>query len=71
MKKHKTSIILATYNEYDNIVPLIERTIQSVPGEKEIIVIDDDSPDGTGELVADYCKKNTIARLIIRKNERG
>jgi dolichol-phosphate mannosyltransferase len=71
MKKPKTSIILATYNEYDNIVPLIERTIQSVPGEKEIIVIDDDSPDGTGELVASYCKKNPVVRLIVRKNERG
>ena len=71
MMKSKISIILPTYNEYENIIPLIERTIEAVPGEKEILVIDDDSPDGTADLVADYCKKNPIVRLIVRKNERG
>jgi len=71
MKKSKISIILPTYNEYNNIVPLIERTIKAIPYEKEILVIDDDSPDGTAELVASYCKKSPVVRLIVRKNERG
>jgi dolichol-phosphate mannosyltransferase len=71
MKKSKISIILPTYNEYDNIVTLIERTIKAIPDEKEILVIDDDSPDGTAELVASYCKKSPVVRLIVRKNERG
>ena len=71
MMKSKISIILPTYNEYENIIPLIEKTIEAVLGEKEILVIDDDSPDGTADLVADYCKKNPIVRLIVRKNERG
>ena len=71
MKRSKISVILPTYNEYDNIVSLIERTIEAIPDEKEILVIDDDSPDGTGELVASYCKKSQVVRLIVRKNERG
>jgi dolichol-phosphate mannosyltransferase len=71
MKESRISIILPTYNEYDNIIPLIERIIEAIPEEKEILVIDDDSPDGTADLVANYCKKNPIVRLIVRKNERG
>jgi dolichol-phosphate mannosyltransferase len=68
---HKISIILPAYNERENIIPLIERTIKAIPQEKEIIVIDDNSPDGTFEVVADFCKMNPIVRLINRKNERG
>jgi dolichol-phosphate mannosyltransferase len=69
--KNKISVILPTYNEHDNIIPLIMRIIQALPEEKEILVIDDNSPDGTAELVSNYCKENSIIRLIIRKNERG
>jgi dolichol-phosphate mannosyltransferase len=67
----KISVILPAYNERENIIPLIERTIKAIPQEKEIIVVDDNSPDGTFEVVADFCKINPIVRLINRKNERG
>jgi dolichol-phosphate mannosyltransferase len=69
--KNKISIILPTYNERENIIPLIERIIKAVPEEKEILVIDDNSPDGTAELVSHRYKENALVRLIIRKNERG
>jgi len=65
------SVILPTFNECDNIIALIERIIKSLPMEKEIIVIDDDSPDGTSELVARRYRNNPFVRLINRKNERG
>ena len=65
------SVILPTYNECENITPLIERTIKSLPGEKEIIVIDDNSPDGTSEIVAEYHGNNPLVRLITRRDERG
>ena len=68
---NKISVILPAYNERENIIPLIERTLKAIPQEKEIIVIDDNSPDGTFEVVADFCKINPIVRLINRKNERG
>ena len=41
------SVILPTYEEHDNIGPLIEGIASAVPGLKEIIVVDDDSPDET------------------------
>ncbi len=54
------SIVIPTYNEAENIVPLIE-SIKSHIGNSvhsEIIVVDDNSPDGTGVLIDDYIKNN-------------
>ncbi len=68
----KISIILPTYNEHDNIDPLIERTLVALsPCNLEIIVVDDDSPDGTWQLVAQKSKADPRIRLIRRLNERG
>ncbi|MBF0569444.1 MAG: glycosyltransferase [Candidatus Omnitrophica bacterium] len=48
----RVSLILPTYNESGNIMPLIEQSHQYLsPWEHEIIVVDDNSPDGTYDLV--------------------
>jgi len=67
------SIILPTYNEVGNIIPLIKAITRVVPGTKEIIVVDDNSPDGTSQAVVLYKKqfpKQTV-RLLTRKANRG
>jgi glycosyltransferase involved in cell wall biosynthesis len=46
------SVIIPVYNEADNIVGVIDRLISVVGREAEIIVVDDGSTDGSGELVA-------------------
>ena len=46
----KTIILLPTYNEADNIIPLL-REIFNLPIDCSVVVIDDNSPDGTGKLV--------------------
>lgn len=46
-----TCTILPTFNERNNITPLIERLLGSVPSPYLILVIDDDSPDRTWEIV--------------------
>lgn len=66
----KLSIILPTYNERENIIPLINSLKENLEDfEKEIIVIDDNSPDGTGRLVEDFSDKEV--KCIIRMDERG
>ncbi|MEO0294167.1 MAG: polyprenol monophosphomannose synthase [candidate division WOR-3 bacterium] len=71
MSRNRISVILPTYNERENIISLIDKIMEVLPERKEILVIDDNSPDGTANLVADYCKRNPIVRLIVRENERG
>ena len=50
------SIVIPTYNEAENILKLIEAIKSNLPHitSTEIIVVDDNSPDGTGRIVENY-----------------
>ena len=55
------SIVLPTFNEAGNIEPLIKRTLAALgdyPGGVEVVVVDDDSPDGTWQLVTTYAEQD-------------
>ncbi len=64
------SIVLPSYNERENIAEAIER-MSKVMGQrlKEIIIVDDNSPDGTWKLVEEL--NHPKVRLIRRMNEKG
>jgi len=66
----RVSVVLPTYNESGNIARLIDAVREAVEwmSELEIIVVDDDSPDGTAELAA---KAAANVRVIVRKGARG
>ena len=66
------TIVLPTFNERDNIAPLIERGLAALAGyEAEMVVVDDDSPDGTWQVVAALAERDPRVRLIHRTEERG
>lgn len=52
---NKGIIIIPTYNEAENIVPLLE-DIAALPEKFDILIVDDNSPDGTTDKVEDYIK---------------
>ena len=55
---NKISVILPTYNEKDNIIPLIDEIFRYLNNKNfEIIVVDDDSPDETWKLVEKKIKR--------------
>ncbi len=56
LAKADLSVIIPTYNEYNNILHLVEVIKEKLPGgiSTEIIIVDDNSPDGTGRLIASY-----------------
>ncbi len=64
---HKVSIVLPTYNEKDNIVDLIRAIQKSFNNAVEIIVVDDDSPDKTWQVVETLANENV--KLLRRFNQ--
>ena len=69
----KASIILPTYNEKYNIVELIEAIFQALSDQRdyEIVVVDDNSPDGTAGAVRDSFPDDLRVKLFVRTEERG
>jgi dolichol-phosphate mannosyltransferase len=65
------SVVLPTYNERENIVPLIRQLDRCMRWPFEAVVVDDDSPDGTAEVVAALSREIDYVRLVLRKRERG
>ena len=61
---------LPTYNEADNIAPLIGEILGLGP-EYETLVIDDDSPDGTWRIVSELGKTESRVHLLHRTADRG
>ncbi len=45
----RTVVVVPTYNEADNLAWIVERLLRAVPG-TDVLVVDDGSPDGTGEV---------------------
>src|SRR4030043_1545115 len=67
----EVSLVVPTYNERENIAQLAERIHKALSGYSyELIVVDDNSPDGTSELAKNLSSKYPI-RVIVRTNERG
>jgi dolichol-phosphate mannosyltransferase len=65
------SVVLPTYNERENIRPLIEGILAHVKRPVEVVVVDDDSPDGTWQVVQDMAAEEPRIRLLRRMDERG
>ncbi len=63
------SIILATYNESENIGDMIHAITEAVPDPLEIIVVDDDSPDQTWRIAAEIGEPRL--KVIRRLKTRG
>jgi dolichol-phosphate mannosyltransferase len=68
--KSKTLIFTATYNEIDNVELLIKK-IKKLKNKVDILVIDDNSPDGTGTKLLQLKKRNKNLDVIIRKGKQG
>jgi len=66
----RSILVLPTYNEADNIRRFIETVLECAPG-IHVLVIDDESPDGTGGIVDELGSAHQGVRVIHRRHERG
>jgi len=66
----KTIVIIPTFNEKENIKKLIHNLLELYPN-VDILVVDDGSPDGTGEIVKNIQRSDTRIKLIEREGKMG
>lgn len=66
----KTAIVIPAYNERENLKKLIPKIFFFVP-KALVVVVDDNSPDGTGQAVRVLHKKYPQLKLMLRKRKSG
>ena len=66
----KTLVGIATYNEIENLPRLVEAIRWHIP-EANILVIDDNSPDGTGKWCIEHKSNDSLFDCIIRNGKLG
>jgi dolichol-phosphate mannosyltransferase len=68
------SVILPTYNERDGIAELVAETLavaRQARLDAEVLVVDDDSPDGTAGHLEETFRQDPAVRVFVRQGERG
>jgi dolichol-phosphate mannosyltransferase len=63
-------VVVPTYNELANLEPVLDRLRTAVP-EAHALVVDDGSPDGTGELADALCAADPRVHVLHRPNKAG
>ena len=66
----RTLIAVPTYNERDNLEPLVRR-IRKLPIEAALLIVDDRSPDGTGEIADRLAAEDPAIQVIHRPGKLG
>ncbi len=67
----KSLIIIPTYNELENIKKMIPEILGLYPDNMDILIVDDGSPDGTGNFVDELSKNEVKVKIIHREKKSG
>jgi dolichol-phosphate mannosyltransferase len=66
----KVVVLIPTYNERENLALIVSRLRVAVP-EADVLVLDDSSPDGTGEVADKLAADDDQVRVLHRKSKQG
>ena len=67
---NKSLVVVPTYNERENLSPLAQR-IFALPVPVDLLVVDDNSPDGTGKLADELAARNPSLHVLHRQEKCG
>lgn len=67
----KTTVVIPTYNEKENIGNMIDSILGLNVADLSVMVVDDTSPDGTGEIVQKFAKGDSRVSLLSRSKKEG
>lgn len=68
--EQKALVIVPTYNERDNLPPLVAKLL-SLPVKIDLLVVDDNSPDGTGKIADELAAKHPQVKVLHRSEKNG
>ena len=66
----KILVIVPTYNERDNLPALVQR-VMALPIQVDLLIVDDNSPDGTGKLADELASKEPRLKVLHRQEKNG
>lgn len=64
-------LIVPTYNEAENVEPVVEAALERLPAGSTVLVVDDSSPDGTGELADRLAARHEGVQVLHRPRKEG
>ena len=64
-------VVLPTYNEAENIERLVEAVCERLPEERRILIVDDNSPDGTGRIADELADRHEDVAVLHRTKKEG
>jgi dolichol-phosphate mannosyltransferase len=67
---NRTLVVVPTYNERENL-PLLVQRVLALPVPVDMLVVDDNSPDGTGQLADELAAKHPQVHVLHRKEKNG
>ena len=70
MAENTTLVIIPTFNERENLPLISERLMAAVP-DADLLVVDDNSPDGTGEIADSLAGENPRIHAVHRTAKEG
>src|SRR3954452_3550954 len=70
MNADRACVVLPTYDEHDNLPKIVPQILAAAP-EVDVLVVDDASPDGTGEIADDLARASTRVKVLHRPRKDG
>jgi dolichol-phosphate mannosyltransferase len=64
-------LVLPTYNEAENLEPLVEAALAKLPPSAQVLIVDDNSPDGTGEIADRLAARHGNVDVLHRPRKEG
>lgn len=71
MQHGSAIVVIPTYNERDNLPLVCEQVLRHTDGSVHILIVDDNSPDGTGELADTLARQHPQIHVLHRQKKEG
>ncbi len=64
-------VILPTYNEAENLERIVAAVLEQLPASRRVLIVDDNSPDGTGEIADRLAEQSDSIAVLHRERKEG